>query len=272
MSEVLYKILIVGSIFIFGTAVFSFLNVLIYRIPKGITFGKKRSFCTSCGHELRWYDMFPILSYILLLGRCRYCKSHYSARYAIVELLGGVSAVTVFYHYFQTEEYFSSLHITGAMAKGIVMAIFAFIFIAMLTVVAYIDIDTMEISDKASIMAAIMGVIGIFVFDDVTVLEHIIGFFAASVPLLVFTMIIPDAFGGGDIKLMFGIGGLLGWKNCLLCLFIAVVMGGIQGALAMAVGKKSRKDHFAFGPHLSIGAVIALLWGRDILNWYFSFY
>jgi len=160
----------------------------------------------------------------------------------------------------------------GALWFSLLQTFFVLILFSFLTVVAYIDFDTMEISNGASLWALVMGVLSMFILNDVSVVDHIIGFFVVSVPLYVITMIIPDAFGGGDIKLMFGLGGLLGWKLALLALFIGIVSGGIFGALVLMTKKMGRKDHFAFGPFLCAGTAIALLWGTELLNWYFGMY
>lgn len=270
--ENIFRTFIISMVFIFGTSIFSFLNVLIYRIPQKKSWIKERSFCTKCGHKLRWYDLFPVLSYLFLGGRCRYCKEKISPSYMIVELIGGISGLLIFYRFFPVEHFFGCLNIHGEMRNDLLRTIFVFVLFSLITVVAFIDMNTMEINNGASIIATIMGIISLFLFKDITVKEHIIGFFAVSMPLLILTLIIPGAFGGGDIKFMFGIGGILGWKNALLALFIGIISGGIWGIILLITKKKGRKDHFAFGPFLCIGIGIAVLYGENIINWYLSMY
>ncbi|MBE5940657.1 MAG: prepilin peptidase [Lachnospiraceae bacterium] len=267
--DLAFKIFVYGTIFCFGVCIFSFLNVLIYRIPKKIQFVKGSSFCPTCNHELGVFDLFPILSYIFLGGKCRYCKAKISPRYAFVELLGGVLALAAAIKYFPFSHFFEHIHIHDDMWISIIKAVFAFVLFALLTVVTFIDIDTQEIGNGASIMAAVMGIISIFLLTEVSPLEHIIGFFVISVPMLILVLIIPGAFGGGDIKFMFGIGGLLGWKLALFGFFSGCIVGGVVAVVGMILGKIKRKDHVAFGPFLCIGVIIALLFGRAFLDWYF---
>ncbi len=269
MVELIFKILVYAMIFAFGTCIFSFLNVLIYRLPRKIQFVKGRSFCPTCNHELKSIDLVPVLSYLFLGRKCRYCKEKISPRYAVVELLGGVAAIACALKFSGISHYLESMHVHADAWISVVQAVFMFVLMCLLAVVAYIDIDTQEISNGASLFGAIMGVISIFLFNEMSWVEHLIGFFAVSVPLLIVALIIPGAFGGGDIKLMFGIGGILGWKMAILALFFSVVTGGIFGVIGLVTGKLKRKDHFAFGPFLCIGTVIAVFFGKIVWDWYF---
>lgn len=267
--EFIFYILVYGLTFTFGMCIFSFLNVLIYRLPKKISFAKGRSFCPGCNHELKALDLIPVFSYLFLGRKCRYCKTKISPRYMLVELLGGFAAIAVAIKYFELPHYLMHLHFHDDTWFALVRTVFVFMLFCLLTVVAFIDIDTQEISNGASIFAAILGALSIFVLTEVSGFEHLIGFFVISIPLLIITLIVPGAFGGGDIKLMFGLGGLLGWKLSIVAIFISIVAGGLVGVIGLITGKLKRKDHFAFGPFLCIGVVIALLFGKAIWNWYF---
>lgn len=247
--------LIYSLMFVMGAAIFSFLNVVIYRVPRNLNFITGRSECTHCGHVLAAVDMVPILGWFLLHGRCSYCKAKISFRYVLVELLGGALAVGCICFY-------------GWNLRAAVV----FAFFAVLTVVAFVDIDTMEIPNGFVIAAFIVGVCSIFIFPEISLLERIIGIVSVSVPLFIITIIIPGAFGGGDIKLMAACGVFLGWKLSLISLFLAILSGGIYGIILLARRKKGRKDYFAFGPFLCSGMMIGFLWGESLLNWYLSFW
>lgn len=241
--------------FIFGSCIFSFLNVVIYRVPRKESFVKGFSMCTSCGHRLYGIDMVPIISWLMLKRRCRYCGEKISPRYAMVETLGGITAIFCFIRF-------------GYNLKAITV----FAFLCVLTVVAFVDIDTMEIPNGFVIAATIIGVISIFTIGDVALVDRIIGIFSVSVILLVITLIVPGGFGGGDIKLMAATGIFLGWKLNLLSLFLAVLTAGAYGIYVLASKSKDKKAHFAFAPFLCTGMLISIFAGDNILEWYMSLF
>jgi len=248
----LFEILIGIVIFFFGASIFSFLNVVIFRVPRKISFVKGNSMCPVCGHRLSGRDMVPVLSWLFLRGKCRYCGAPVSKRYAAVELLGGALALLC----------------AELWRNDPARALTVFAFAGVLTVVAFVDLDTMEIPDGFVISAAVIGLLSIASMPGVTLLERLVGVFSVSVPLLLLTLAIPGAFGGGDIKLTAACGILLGWKLSLLALFFGIVIGGAQGIFLLAAKRAGRKDHFAFGPHLCIGMLLSLFVGNALLNWY----
>lgn len=119
------------------------------------------------------------------------------------------------------------------------------------------------------IVFLILALVSCFFIREISFLERIIGFFSISVPMLLLTVAISGAFGGGDIKLMAAAGLFLGWKLCVLSFFIGVIFGGGYGSYLLLVKKKGRKDHFPFGPFLCFGIMIAICFGNDFLEWYF---
>jgi leader peptidase (prepilin peptidase)/N-methyltransferase len=142
------------------------------------------------------------------------------------------------------------------------------VFIVMLIIIAIVDIKTMEIPNK---FVAMIGAIGIMAFifqDDVTFASRLIGFICVSLPLLIITLVIPNAFGGGDIKLMAVSGFYLGGQLTLLSFFLGVIGAGVYGVWLIVVKGKGKKEHFAFGPFLCGGMIIALLFGAQIVSWY----
>lgn len=242
-------------IFILGSCIFSFLNVVIYRLPRKLNFITGRSMCTSCGHTLGFFDMIPVIGWVFLRGKCRYCKERVSARYPAVELLGGMLGVLCLYQYGIT-----------------VRAAIAFVFLCILTVVSFVDADTMEIPFSLVLSAAFVGILSCLFFPEIPLLERLFGVICVSLPLFLLTVAVPGAFGGGDIKLTAACGIFLGWKFNMLSLFLAVMGGGAYGFWLLATKKKGKKDHFAFGPFLCAGMAAAMFVGEGLMDWYLGFF
>lgn len=243
-------------IFMAGASIFSFLNVVIFRLPAKIPFTAGRSRCPSCGAQLRWYDMVPVLNWFYLRGKCRSCGGRISPRYPAVEALGGVCALLC-------------VICRGYTAE----AALDFAFLAILTVIAFIDWDTMEIPNGLVLAVLAAGVLSwIAGAGGLSPVQRLIGALCVSVPMFALTLAIPGAFGGGDIKLMAAAGLFLGWKLCLLSMFLAVLAGGIYGIYLLAAKKKDRREHFAFGPFLCAGMAAAIFWGEALLRWYLQLY
>ena len=238
-------------LFLFGLCIGSFLNVLIYRIPRKLDFVRGRSFCPACGHTLAPADLIPVFSWLFLKGKCRYCGARISPRYCIVELTGGALAVCC------------------ALRFGLsYAALTAFAVCCILLTIALIDADTQEIPDGLVIALGVVAIASIFSTPETTLVSRLIGLTCVSVPMLLIDLVIPTSFGGGDIKLMTAAGFLLGWKMTLCAMFIALVTGGCYGIRLLALKKKGRKDHFAFGPFLAFGTASALFFGNALLTWY----
>lgn len=248
-------------IFLVGASVFSFLNVLAYRLPRGMNFLTGRSVCPECGEELRWYQMVPVASYLILGGKCGFCRCRIPFRYLASELLGGALAVL-------TALCFGWELSVMAMLRG--LAVFAFL--GVLYAVALIDGDTMEIPNGLVIAAGILGLIACLLFPEPALWERAVGVLSVSLPLLLISLAVEGAFGGGDIKLMAACGLFLGWKLNLVALFFALMGGGAYGVYLLAAKKKGRKDHFAFGPFLCAGAALSLFLGERVLSWYLGFF
>jgi leader peptidase (prepilin peptidase)/N-methyltransferase len=159
----------------------------------------------------------------------------------LIELLGGILAVLAVLYY--------------GISLG---AITVFLVFGVLAVIAVIDMDTQYIPPELNIILAVLGVISIWTLPGVSALERIIGAFCISVPLIIIVLFIPGGFGGGDIKLMAASGILLGWRGNVFAFFIAVLLGGIYGIYLLVTKKKGKKEHFAFGPFLSIGIAVSL--------------
>ncbi|MEG1537480.1 MAG: prepilin peptidase [Clostridiales bacterium] len=245
-------------VFLFGSVIGSFLNVVIYRLPRGISFVSGRSFCPACREQLKAWDMIPCVSWLLLRGRCRFCHSPISRRYPAVELFCGLLAVAV-------------LGVYGCTWQA--AAFFALL--VALVAVALIDWDTMEIPNGLVLYllfpACALVVLDITVIGFIpTLVLHGCGFMAVAAPLYLLTLLIPDSFGGGDIKLMAVCGLAVGWRLIVVAGFIALIFGGGYGVYLLIGKKADRKSHFAFGPFLVLGIILSCLAGEPLLSWYLS--
>lgn len=241
--------------FVIGCCVASFVNVVIYRVPRQISITKGRSFCPNCYTTLAWYDLIPIFSWLFLKRKCRRCKAPISFRYPLIEILGGILGVFCFYHY-----------------QFNWMTILSFSIAMVLLAITIIDFDTMTIPNGLVITMALLAGASYFLNPVITLSNRIIGMCCVSGFMLVLSLCVSGAFGGGDIKLMFVVGFLLGWENTILAFFIAILIAGIYAIYLLMTRKKGRKQHIAFGPYLCFGIGIALLYGNDIINWYLTVY
>lgn len=264
----LVYIIIYFFVFVLGAVIGSFLNVLIYRIPLKLSFAKGFSFCPKCEHRLYPKDLIPIISYLSVGRKCRYCGEPISSRYMIVEIITGLLFVLSYSAFMEPLAFLSTRYETLAPAG----AVLYFIVLAILLVITFIDYDTMEIPDSLNIAILICGIVAIWIGPEISLLSRIIGFFAISVPLFIIALLIAGAFGGGDIKLMAAAGFFLGWQNAIVATFIGIIIGGIYGAILLAGRKKGRKEHFAFGPALCIGIAISMFFANDIIEWYLTFF
>ena len=144
------------------------------------------------------------------------------------------------------------------------------LFLVMLVLIAVVDWKTMLIPDAFSVTVFGIGLLSAATGSGPAFSDRLIGMAVVSVPMILITLAIPGAFGGGDIKLMAASGMMLGWKLSLVAIFLAILTGGIYGSCLLITGKKGRFEHFAFGPFLCVGMVIALFWGEALIGWYGS--
>lgn len=245
----LAEIIFYTILFLFGIVIGSFLNVCIYRIPKQEDIVKIRSHCMSCGYQLKWYDMFPVVSFLCLRGKCRSCKTKLSWQYPLVELLNGILYVVIVW-----------LH---GLTVGSLLYCFL---ISALIVISIIDFRTYEIPVGLNIFILVLGVIRVAT-DFSNVWNYVIGFFAVSLVLaILYYASKGTAIGGGDVKLMAVCGLLLGWKPVIFAFFMGCVLGAIIHVLRMKLSGEGRV--LAMGPYLSMGVLIAVLWGDALIQWY----
>jgi leader peptidase (prepilin peptidase)/N-methyltransferase len=238
-------------IFILGLCIGSFLNVVIYRLPRGESITLERSHCTSCGKRLRWYELIPLFSYLFLRGRCRTCHEPISLRYPLVELLTGIIFALLFLRFSLTIELVKYLFLS-----------------ALLVAVSFIDLEHYIIPNSLIITGLAGGLILNIAAKDVGVVSALIGILVTSGFLLLVALISKGGMGGGDIKLTVVTGLFLGWPLAPLGLFLGAGVGGIVAIILLLSGLRGRKDPLPFGPFIALGTVIAFLYGFEMLNWY----
>jgi leader peptidase (prepilin peptidase)/N-methyltransferase len=241
-------------IFLFGLIVGSFLNALIHRLHSGQKIVNDRSRCVSCGHELRVLDLIPLVSFVFLRGRCRYCAKKISWQYPIVELATALSFLLLFVNH-------ESIGDHGLWAK----LVFASTFI----VIAVYDFKHYLILDKVVFPILIVSLVLNVYFG--TWLEGILGALALSgFFLLQYAISKGRWIGFGDVKLGLLLGLVLGLKLGALSLMLAYFLGAIVGIGLMLSGRKSLSSRLPFGTFLGISAIIVLIYGQEILNWYLN--
>jgi leader peptidase (prepilin peptidase)/N-methyltransferase len=248
--------LLIGEVLVFGLLVGSFLNVCIHRLPLRLSVIRPGSRCPACKAPIRFYDNIPVVSYLLLRGRCRGCGGSISWRYPVVELTNGLGYVFI-------------LHRFGLSWTAVVHAA---LFSALL-VVTFIDLDHQIIPDRITLPG-----IGLGVLASATVLPHgwvqgVIGLFVGGglfylIADLSERILKQEGMGGGDIKLMAMLGAFLGWRQVLLITFVGALAGSVVGLILMTAMGRSRREPVPFGPFLSLGAVVSLFWGEAIWRWY----
>ncbi len=252
-------------IILLGLATGSFLNVCIYRIPRGESVVFPPSHCPSCMTNIKWYDNIPVISYILLKGKCRQCGEKISIRYPIIELLNCVLWLLTF-----------------VFAEDLVQCLFGLAFSSMLIVVAAVDLDRMEILDFFSVSILILAVLkaGTMILFGNPVKDVLIDFgvgaLSGSVLLTLLYFLIlkltkKEGLGGGDVKFTFACGAFLGWKAVLFGIGLSAYIGLIVLILLAVIRKRSLKEAFPYGPFLAAGYFIAFLFFKDIFTWYINF-
>lgn len=236
-----------------GLCVGSFLNVLIFRVPRGEEFVSTPSHCMRCGHQLKWYELIPILSYLLQRGKCRACKAPLSAQYPLVEGLNGVAWLI------------TALLLRGdLLSTGLYCALFS-----ILVVLALIDWRSFEIPEGLNIAIFVLGLVRLFT-DLQNWKLYVIGMCSVSLVFLLLWLVTAGrGLGLGDVKLMASAGLLLGWPRTLLATLLGSLLGCIIHLIRMRFGA-GRK--LAFGPYLAAGIWISALFGAHIITAYLSLF
>lgn len=241
---------------LFGAMVGSFLNVCIYRLPKEESIVRPGSHCPQCNNPIRFYDNIPILSYLLLRGKCRHCQAPISVQYPVVEAATALSSFFLFLRF-------------GASLSFI----YYFLFVAGLIVITVIDLYHQIIPDVISLPGIVIGVLGSLLIPQIAFWTSLIGMVSGGGSLFLVATVYQwlfkrEGMGGGDVKLLAMIGAFLGWKAVILTILLSSFIGSIIGITVMLIKGKDFKYAIPFGPFLALGAVISLFWGEDLIRWY----
>jgi len=238
-------------VFVFGLIIGSFCNVVIYRLPQGKSIIRPGSHCRSCAAPIRSWDNIPLVSYLLLRGSCRVCKEPISLRYPSVEFVSGVLYVLLWFKF----------------GFSIPFAVYAGLTSTLLTV-ALIDYDHKIIPNIITLPSIAIGLgLSVWVLPT-TPLTSLLGLLVGGTLFYLIAIISKGGMGGGDIKLIAMIGAFLGWQGALFTIFSGALLGSLVGVMLMVLGKKGRKDKVPFGPFLSAGAILFILYGNDLIHWY----
>lgn len=251
--------------FLFGASIGSFLNVTIDRLPHGQSLVRPRSFCDACNRSLASLDMLPVVSYLWLRGRCRYCGAKIPIRVMFTEAITGILFTFLYFRY----------------GFGIEFLVIAAV-VSLMLVVAIIDLEHGLILNRIIYPAIIILLILSPFWSELGLSRSFLGApdllasflnslaagAGAFLVFLIITMVYPAGMGGGDVKLAGLIGLLVGFPGILLALWMAVVAGGLMAIALLILGKKGRKDSIPFGPFLAGGAMVTLLVGAEIVGRY----
>ncbi len=242
----------------------SFANVCIYRMPRNMSVVKPNSHCISCNAFIKWYDNIPIVSYIFLKGKCRRCKSKISLKYPLVEFSCVILFLSMYYLY------------------GFAFMLIPFcLLVFSLLVTTIIDFEFKIIPDEISFMLMIVGFFTSFFNLNLgetigqRVLNSFLGFLVGGGSLFIIAVIgkfifKKDAMGGGDIKVMAGVGTFIGWDKVLFAIFVASLFGSIVGIILIICKKIGRKQEIPFGPYLALSSFLTLfLSPQMIINYLF---
>ncbi len=241
--------------FMIGCCIASFINVLVWRMPGHMNFVYGRSICPHCEHQLSWFDMIPIIAWLALRGRCRYCKATITPRYMVVEWMGGMLAVVSIW-------YGDSLLDACLLCCGSML----------LLAIALLDWDTMYMDVRMLVILGAVVILTLPLHPELSVSDRLLGLVMIAAPMWLLTKIIADCFGNGDIILIGICGFWLGWKRILLAFLLAVMVGGCHAVYLLYRHKLSRKSHVPFGPYLVFGILTALYFGELWITWYVSLF
>jgi leader peptidase (prepilin peptidase)/N-methyltransferase len=249
-------------VFLFAICIGSFLNVCIYRMGREQSVVRPSSHCPSCKHPIRWHDNIPLISYVLLRGRCRDCRKPISPRYFLVELLAGILFLLLFRRFGFSPSFF----VFAALVAGLIVATF-------------VDFDFQIIPDEISVGGLGVGLIVSIIFPQIHGMpshllglrESLLGIVVGGGTLWVLGVVgdfifKKESMGGGDIKLLAMVGAFLGWKAALLCVPLASVFGAVVGVI---IKLRTKESVIAFGPYLSLAAIVNIFWMERILSWLF---
>jgi leader peptidase (prepilin peptidase)/N-methyltransferase len=246
-------------LFIVGTILGSFINVVIYRLPKNISLFYPHSSCIKCESRLNWYENVPLISYLVLKGKCKNCGELISLSYPLIELFTGMFMVIL---YFYSQNILHLSYLTFLMMMFISMSI--------------IDYKHFILPDKLLIAAAIVSIIYSIISNGLLVFDNLLS--AAIIFFILFLLRIgskklfkKESFGIGDIKLGTLIGFLLGWQQALIAIFFGFCIAAFTIAIFYALKGIKKNMYIPFGPFMIGGMIVYIIWGKQIIQWYISY-
>lgn len=245
--------------FLFGSLVGSFLNVCIYRLPKEESIVFPGSHCPACQAAIRPWDNIPILSFLLLRGRCRACGSPIAWRYPLVESLTGI------------------LFASTVSRHGVTpLALTLLAFLSALVVIAFIDLDHQIIPNAITMPGIPLGLLVGVLLGEPSVLDRVIGTLAGAgfLYLVLFfgsALYGQEAMGEGDLNLIALVGAFLGWRGVVITILVGCLAGSVAGLTLISLRRLQRREPIPFGPFLALGAIVAVFWGEQAVTWYLSF-
>jgi leader peptidase (prepilin peptidase)/N-methyltransferase len=245
-------------VFCFGACLGSFLNVCVYRIPRGESVVRPGSRCPKCGVPIAWFDNIPIISYLRLFGRCRACRQPISPRYAVVELITGLVYLQLWHSYGADPRVLAY----GALAFGLILGTF-------------IDLEHLILPDRVTLGGMVAGPLFSLALpalhDTASRGEALVaslaglalGFGALWLVGRVGTWALKkDAMGFGDVKLLGAIGAFLGWRGVFFTVLFSSLIGSAVGLSLIAAGRKQWQSRIPYGPYLALAALVWIFWGR----------
>lgn len=236
-------------VFVVGAALGSFINVVIYRLPRRQSLVSPGSRCPHCGTPIRPHDNIPILSFLLLRGRCRACGQRISWRYPLVESVAGLL-----------------LAVLWVRAEAVIPFVTWALFVLMLLAVFFIDLDHHIVPNAITYPGLVLGLL--LAAGSNRFLEALVTAASAGALFLLIAIASRGGMGGGDVKLAAMMGAFLGWPTIVVALLVAFTSGAVVGLLLIATGRRSRKDPIPFGPALAAGAVAAIFAADPVIRWY----
>ena len=262
-----------------GAAIGSFLNVVIYRVPRGASIVSPRSACTHCGHVIRGFDNVPVISWLVLRGKCRDCKAAISIRYPLVEL--GTAVFFALVAWWAETGFVASGSLSDAATITLVLSLCAYLYLAAVSVaLTLIDLDTHTLPDKIVLPAylvgtTLLGASSLVSSDYGALLSAGVGLAALWLLYFLMAVLYPGGMGFGDVKLAGVLGlflGWLGWGALFVGAFAAFLLGGAFALVLLLSGRVSRKGGIPFGPWMLAGAWVGIFAGEAIWNSYLALF
>lgn len=246
------------TIGLLGLLIGSFLNVVIYRVPRGESIVSPGSHCPACGHSLRAWELIPVVSFLIQKGQCRNCQSHISWRYPVVELLTGIL-------------FFITATLSLSMETHPARLLLNLVFVAVLIALSFIDLDTFRLPDVLTLPLLGIGLLGAFLIPgNPSGWESVLSALGAGGLFWIIARVYPQGMGLGDVKLVAALGAFLGFPSIFLAVFMGSFVGASIGIFLLFAGRKRFRQQIPFGPYLALGAIFALLWGTRIFDWYWA--